>query len=73
MIISPNVIGQDWTLAEEEVDKFLSAAKEFGVHILRVPIKGERSLRATVNRAAVSEERYNEFALSVRPHHRSDS
>ena len=72
MIAGTKIIGQDWQLTEEEIDRFLLKAKEHDVHILRVPVKNERPLRATVNRASVSEEKYKEFALSVRPHHGSD-
>lgn len=73
MSMSAQVIGQDWTLTEDEVDKFLRKAKEFDIPVLRVPTRGERPLRATVNIAKVSESLYTEFALSVRPHHQSDS
>lgn len=67
------MIGQDWTLSEDEVDTFIRKAKEFDIPVLRVPMRGERPLRATVNIAKISTARYEEFALSVRPHHRSDS
>lgn len=59
-------------LSEDELPKFMQAARDFDITVVQLPKDGQRPLRAVV-RIPRNETRYMDFALTVRPHHQSDS
>lgn len=61
-----------WLLGVGELNLFRQKAKEFGVVILKEgKVVGDRPVRVRI-RKPVEAATYSDFALSVRPHHKSD-
>ena len=63
---------REWTLTDEEIPKFKEKVKEYCIEIIANSRGDARSFRAII---LMPRDRsvYDAFALSVRPHHQSDS